>query len=274
MDYYSILGLKRNATQDDIKKAYRKLAMKNHPDRGGDSNQFAKISEAYEILSDPQKRSQYDNPQPQYRFNSNDFSGMYGFDPFDMMFQGGARRAPRQPKNKDINITYTLDFVDMITGRGITASYKLPSGKIENIDIKIPPGVNSGDVVKFEGYGDDSDQRFPRGNLFLKIRIRRLAGWDRDNLDLITSIKISVLDLILGTEVNISTPEEKNIKLKVPKGAQPGTTFSIPGYGVPNIKTGKKGSIFVKVLAEVPKITDEEILNKINNLKNEINLSK
>lgn len=268
MDYYSILGVAKNADPQDIKKAYRKLAAQHHPDRGGDADKFKQVQEAYDTLGDPNKRQQYDNPQPQYKFNSNDFSG-FGFDPFESMFSG-FNRAPPRPRNKDINISYILDFADQFTGRGITASYKLPSGKLENIDIKIPPGVSNGDVVKFEGYGDDSDYRFPRGNLFLKIKIQKSPLWQRDGLDVITSKKVSIFDLLIGTEINIDIPDGKTVKLKVPQGTQPNTTFSIHGYGIPNLKTGKKGSVYVKVLGEVPKIDNVDLLDKIKGIKDEI----
>lgn len=269
MDYYTLLGVQKNAPPEEIKKAFRKLSMKHHPDRGGDETKFKQINEAYAVLSDPQKRADYDNPQPQFNFRSNDFSG-FGFDPFEAMFNGGFNRAPRRPKNKDIHINYVLDFADQFTGRGITASYRLPSGKLEGIDIQIPAGVKSGDVIRFDGYGDDTDQRFPRGDLFLKIKIRNISNWQRDGLDVITSTKVSIFDLLLGTEININIPDGKTVKLKVPKGTQPNTTFSIHGYGIPNLKTGKKGSVYVKLLGTVPTIEDENILNQLQGIKNEV----
>jgi len=268
MDYYSILGVDKTASASDIKRAYRKLASTHHPDKGGDAKLFQQIQAAYDILGDPEKRQQYDNPQPQFRFNSTNFNNPGG-DPFEQIF-AQFRQPPRRPKNRDVHIQYVLDFADQFTGRGITANYKLPSGNTESIDIKIPAGVNHGDVIRLEGYGDNSDNRFPRGDLLLKIKIRNLAGWQRDHLDVITSINVSVFDLLLGTELNVDIPDGKTIKLKIPKGTQPNTTFSIQGYGIQNIKTGKKGSVFVKILGEVPKIDDTSTLEKLTKIKNKI----
>ena len=268
MDYYSILGVDKSATAQEIKQAYRKLASKHHPDKGGDGKLFQQIQEAYDILGDVNKKQQYDNPQPQFHFNSADFT-RGGADPFEQMF-AQFRQPQRRPKNRDVNIQYGLDFADQFTGRGITANYKLPSGNTETLDIKIPPGVNNGDVIKLEGYGDDSDARFPRGDLLLKIKIKKLAGWQRDHLDVITSVTTSVFDLLLGTEMNIEVPDGKTVKLKIPRGTQPNTTFSIHGYGIPNIKTGKKGNVFVKILGEVPRINDDNLIDKLCKIRSKI----
>lgn len=263
MDYYSILGVSKNASQDEIKKAYKKQSMKHHPDRGGDEAKFKQINEAYQTLGDPQKRSAYDNPQPQYRFNSGhpfeDIFGGFGF--------GGFQQ--QRAKNRDVQISYTLDLQDCFHGRGTTITYRIPSGKSETLDVRIPPGVKSGDVVRVQGYGDDSHPQLPRGDLLIRIRLRIPAGWDVNGLDLITSKRIDIFDLILGTEILIDTPEGKGINLKIPKGSQSGTTFSITGHGLPS-NTGRRGKIYVKVFGDIPKIEDEETLNKIKEIKSSL----
>jgi len=273
MDYYSILGVPKNASQDDIRKAYKKQSMKHHPDRGGDEAQFKKVNEAYQILGDAQKRAEYDNPQPKYNFNSNDFSG-FGRNPFDNLnpFYSDFFRDPPQRKrvkNRDIQLSYVLDLKDCFQGKVVTLKYSTPSGKVEVLDVSIPPGIKNNDLVRIQGYGDDSMPNIPRGDLLLRIKLRGLKNWDVDNLDLITTRSVSILDLILGTELVIDTPEGKSISLKIPKGSQPGTTFSITGHGLLS-RTGNRGKIFVKVLGRTPKITDEEILNKIKDIKDSL----
>lgn len=263
MDYYSTLGVTKNASQDEIKKAFKKMSMKHHPDRGGDETKFKQINEAYQTLSDPQKRAEYDNPQPQFRFNSNH--------PFEDIFGGfGFNGYQRQRvKNRDVQISYTLDLQDCFYGRGTTITYKLPSGKSETLDVRIPPGVKTGDIVRVQGYGDDSHPQLPRGDLLVRIRLRIPEGWDVNGLDLITSKRVSIFDLLLGTEVIIDIPDGKSINLKVPKGSQSGTTFSITGHGLPN-NAGKRGKIYVKIFGDIPKIEDEDLLNKIKDIRSSL----
>ena len=267
MDYYSILGVGKNASQDDIKKAYRKLAMKHHPDRGGSAEKLQQVNEAYDVLKDPTKRKQYDNPQHQYRF---DTSNMGGFEDVFAQTFGFNPNMRRQQRNKDVQITYTIDFKDMFTGRGISVAYNLPSGRQEYLDVKIPPGIKDGDVVNFGGYGDNSIPNIPRGNLILRIRVLSNPLWSRSEDNLTNIKKLCIFDLLLGTEIVIESPAGNLLNLNVPKGTKPGTTFSIAGHGVPNVNTGRKGNLYIKIDANIPKIEDKDLLDKIEEIKNAI----
>lgn len=276
MDYYSILGIPKNASDQDIRKAYKKMSMQHHPDRGGDEEQFKKINEAYSTLKDPQKRAAYDNPQPQWRFNSEDVGPGFGgfhqghphFGAFEDIFSGFGFGGPQRQmrKNRDVQLSYKLDIRDTFHGRGVTINYRLPSGKNEILDIRIPPGVKDGDVVRIQGWGDDSVAQLPRGDLLLRIRLSIPKGWDINGLDLITSRHVDIFDLMLGTSVRIDTFDNRTIEVKVPKGSQPGTTFSVNGYGLTD-QSGRRGKIYVKILASIPKIEDQDILNKIKDIK-------
>jgi curved DNA-binding protein len=270
MDYYNTLGVKRGASAEEIKRAYRSLAMKHHPDRGGDEKKFKEISEAYDVLGNTEKRQQYDNPQS-FGFNNQGFGNG---DPFEDIFAqafGFGQRRQRVRRNRDIQIAYTLDLQECFTGKEININYKLPSGSEEYLSINIPPGARPGDTVKFEGRGDNSIPNVPRGDLLLQIRIRADSRWSlvgRDDLQ--TNITVSIFDLLTGSELEFKTPEGKTLNLKIPQGTAAGTAFSIPGHGLPNHRQGSRGKLIVKVIGSMPKINDQNIINKLASIKDEI----
>jgi len=273
MDYYSILGLSKTATQDDIRKAYKKMSMKHHPDRGGDEEEFKKVNEAYQTLGDAQKRAAYDNPQPQ-GFNFNTQNMHDGFGPFGMpgmddvfaqMFR--QQRQPMQ-RNQDITIAADVTIADLFTGKQLYAQFSTRTGKQERVEIDIPKGIREGQSIRYKGLGDNSIPRLPRGDLYVKVRILPDRNWRKEGYDFHTTVDVNIFDLLLGGEVNLSTPEGRTLSLKIPKGSQPSTTFSVHGYGVPDIKSGRRGTIFVKLNAFVPRITDENIINDIERVKN------
>lgn len=272
MDYYSTLGVAKNASQEDIKKAYKKQSMRHHPDRGGDEAQFKKVNEAYQTLGDPQKRAEYDNPQPQFNFNTGNMGGSPfggGFEDIFAQAFGQGFRHPNQHqrhKNRDIQLSYNLDIKDAYTGRGTTITYTFPDGRHQVVDVHIPAGMKSGDVLRVPGYGDDTVPELPRGDLLLRVKLVVPRGWDINGIDLITSHRVDIFDLVLGTSVRLTTPEGRLIEVKVPKGSQPGTTLSVSGQGYAD-RTGRRGRLYVKLLASVPVINDAETLNKIKDIK-------
>jgi molecular chaperone DnaJ len=272
MDYYSILGVPRTASQDDIKRAYRKLAMQHHPDKGGNEEKFKQINEAYDTLGDVNKRSQYDTPQP--RFTSNNFSGgPFGYNPFeDIIAQAFGRQRPQhsaRPKNSDVRIKVRLDFAEIMTGKKLLAAYRLRNGQEETVNLDIPPGATDGDTIKFSGLGDNS---LPgqRGDLYVIISIASMPGWFRNGNDLNTKIKVDCLKMIVGTKVSVNTIDGRTLELNVPAETKNGTTFSVNGYGIPDIRSGQRGKLLITVEAEISKNLTEESLNKIKEVINEI----
>ena len=177
MDYYSTLGVSKNASPEELKKAYKKLSMQHHPDRtGGDDSRFKQINEAYSTLKDPQKRNEYDNPQPQYSqgFGPGGFQGVNPGAFQDIFSQFGVNfgnMQGRQVRNKDVKITYTIEFTELFTGKAVNIQYNLPSGRKGNLDAAIPPGVKGGDIVRFAGYGDDSIPHLERGDLLVHVSV-------------------------------------------------------------------------------------------------------
>lgn len=277
MDYYSLLGVGKSATQDEIKRAYRKLAMKHHPDKGGDPAQFQKIQEAYDTLGDQQKRQQYDNPQPDFSFRTNTsgnpFQGTPFGDFFDQFAQGHPHARQRM-KNRDINVNSIIGLADVLTGKSEMVRYNLSDGRTEHVRVEIPAGARDGDTIRYDRLGDHSDPRLPRGDLYVKIRVRAPRGWDRDGNNLVTKIRVDIFDIILGTSVNFTSLDNKTIKLKIPAGTQPGTVLNVRGYGVPDLRTGRRGNVYVQVEADMPRQLSTEAAQRIQELQQLIEDSK
>jgi len=262
MEYYNILGVNKNSPPEDIKKAYKQLAMKHHPDHGGDGNQFAKINEAYETLKDPIKKKEYDNPQPQINFNTGNMNDIFS------SFFGGGRPVRTNP---DINITIRIGLEDAMYGKNILGRYTLRSGEESVANLNIPSGIESGQIFQVRGLGDNLNPNLPRGNLNAKIIVLSHPKFERDRLHLRTKCSINVLELILGTETDIETLDKKNIKLKIPKGTNPGTIMSIAGYGIRNHITHKIGNLYVEIKGVTPKVDDWDKIKKVKELNDELN---
>ena len=270
MDYYNTLGVNRNASPEEIKKAYRKQAMANHPDRtGGDGAKFKEIQEAYSVLSDTNKRDSYDHPHQANPFGQGGGHNPFQGTPFDNMFGQGFGQQ-QTPRNRDINVQADIELIDVLKGKNLIIQYQLATGKIETVTVDVPVGAKHGDTIQYSGLGDNGHPRYPRGNLLVRIKIKKEKRWDRDEDNLFAKKVVNIFDLLTGCVIIITTLDNKQLELKVPQGTKSGTKFSIPGYGLPNLQTGRRGIMFVTIDAEMPKITDNAILDKIQQLKNEI----
>jgi len=350
-DYYEVLGVKKEAGADEVKRAYRKLARKYHPDvnkASGAEAKFKEINEAYQVLSDPDKRAQYDyygSAQSQPGFegfggNSAPFQGFEGFgdfnDLFDTFFGGGMHGGRREPARgadlrydlrisleqatsgleKEINIVHFVTFHNckgsaakpgskptqcqtchgtgqvrrsqrtilgsftQVTpcptcyGQGKTISSPCHdcsgSGrekKNQNITIKVPAGIDSGYRVRVAGRGDAGKNGSAPGDLYLFITVEPHAKFNREGTHLYYKQKISFIQAALGDELQIPTLTGP-ISLKIPKGTQPNTTFTIKGKGLPSLNKPGTGHLYVLIEVEIPtKLSpkQEELLQQYKN---------
>ena len=263
-DYYQTLGVDRSASPEDIKKAYRTLASKNHPDKGGDTAKFQEIQEAYATLGEADKKAAYDNPQPQMSsFNSGDFEAMFGRGhPFANFFGFGnqgpfANSQPRQNRNIQLQTRITLE--EAFFGKEMFADITLPSGRTPTLNINIPKGIHHGQTLRLAGMGDDSIPNIPRGDIMLQVQILDHPSYTRQGDDLIQEINISCIDAMLGKLINITSIDNKLLETMVPPGTQNNAILALQNYGMPNINDpSRRGRILVKLNLVVPKLTQEQ----------------
>jgi molecular chaperone DnaJ len=354
-DYYEILGVPRGATADEIKKAYRKLARKYHPDANpGNSDaekKFKEINEAHDVLSDTQKRSQYDqfgfvgDIPPGGGFGGKDpFGGMGGDifgDIFDSFFGGGRGRgrsspnAPRRGSDLEMSMRITLEtaykgashevevpreeicshcsgscaepgsdveacsacggtgqveratrtpfgqmvqVVPCVQCRGTGKIIKKPCGECKGegrvrrskkLDVKIPPGVDTGTRLRISGEGESGRNGGPPGDLFIVLEVTSDSRFQRDGADLHARVDIAVPQAALGTTVSIQTFDGSE-KLDVPAGTQPGSVLRIKNRGMPRLSGGGNGDLHIHVRVNVPKTLSDRAKELMTELASEM----
>jgi curved DNA-binding protein len=284
MDYYSTLGVGRNATDDDIKKAYRKLAMQHHPDRGGDEAIFKKISEAYDILSDPQKKQIVDLGGDPKNQGGGNYGNSFNQGPFEFHFGGvppgmddilrgfgfgqGFGRQPMR-KNRSLNISIDITFEDVLNGKDLNAEIAIPgTSKRKMITIAIPAGIESGQQIRYEGMGDDSVPDLRPGDLIVNVNVIPHRSFKREASSLIYEKTVSVWEAILGSTFDILTLDNKTLSISVPKGTQPGTVLSCRGEGLPIIRSKARGNLLIHIKIEIPKNLSSVQLAELEKFRN------
>jgi curved DNA-binding protein len=253
---YDTLGVPSNASADEIKRAYRKLASQHHPDKGGDKARFQEIQQAYDTLSDANKRSVYDNPQSQFHnFGFQTGNGPFDFqtifDIFGTKFQHPQQR--QRPAHARMTLWVTLQ--DVAEAKRKTISVGSQQGT-EIVEIDIPAGINDGDTVQYPGIG-------PGGiDLLITYRIHPNPKWQRQGPNLITDQSVSVWDLILGAEIIVKDILGATLTVTVPPRTQPGTTFRLRGRGLAQ-RGAPAGDLFVRVQATIPDHIPVEVIDVI-----------
>lgn len=249
-DYYQTLGVDRSASADEIKRAYRKLASKHHPDRGGDANTFKQVQEAYDILSDKRKRAEFDNPQGFFtqRNNFDDIVNQY-FTQFDIR---------SQMRNSRMELWLSLE--DVLKGGPKIISLPHASGSTA-VEIQVPQGVVDGEAIRYAGLLPGG------GDLVVAFRIQPHRTYRRDGMDLYTEVNANFWQLITGDKIQFTDLQGKTLALTIPPLTKPDSSLRMKNMGVQR-KGHNNGDLFVKIKAVLPTSIPDEIVDILNREQN------
>jgi DnaJ-class molecular chaperone len=279
-DLYATLGVARDASQDVIKRAYRKLAKEMHPDLNPDKDvaePFKQVTAAYDILSDPEKRGKYDRgeidaggqerPQYQYyrdfaedpaagRFYAREGAGDADslHDILEGLFGGRGQRAHMRARGADVSYTLPIDFLDAAKG----AKKRVTVGDRHTIDLTIPAGVTDRQTLRLKGQGMPGFEGGPPGDAYVEVHIQPHAYFTRKDNNVHVDLPVSLAEAVLGGKVEVPTIDGP-VSMNVPRGANTGTTLRLRGKGIVDQKSGQRGDQYVRLQVVLPKTSDPEL---------------
>lgn len=287
-DYYKILGVEKNATDAEIKKAFHKLAQQYHPDKaGGDEAKFKEANEAYQVLSNKQKRAQYDQfgsagPGAGFGggqgFGGFDFSGFQqGGAQFDFgdlgdifeTFMGGGFQRVR--KGRDIQLSLQLTFKESLFS--VSKKIRVPDLRDgedkgnKELSVDIPAGVENGQTLRLQGHGEQITEGRP-GTLYLNIIVEKHPVFRREGKHVVMDLDVKLTDAIMGAKYEIEAPDGKNLKVKIPEGLKSGEVLRVKGHGVQG-GTFNRGDLYIKTNILIPKKLSKDAKKAIETLKKE-----
>lgn len=280
-NYYDTLGVAENASQDEIKSAYRKLAMQFHPDKNQGKpeaeSQFKKINEAYGTLGDAQTRSQYDH---QRKFPGHQGSGPFQNGGFDFSFNFGGDIndivnqffnhgfAQRQARNRDYTFNLHISLEDVFTGKSTPVQFDV-NGSVYNLTVNIPAGIDNGDTIRYTGHGDRANPNAPPGDLYIQIQILEHPIFRRNGPNLQMELEIDALQAIIGCTQTIQCIDGNTVQLNIPPSTQHGTVLRIRERGLPNRHVGQpRGDCLVGIKLRVPTDLSDVDKNLIQSILN------
>ena len=281
-DLYGLLGVARGATEEEIRKAYRKLARKYHPDVNPNDRKaeerFKEVSLAYEVLSDKEKRARYDefgmqglaqgfDPEQARAYSRwsqgarrspfhETFTSDADVDLEDLLggIFGGGRRARGPARGGDAEVEIEIDFLDAVRGGEVRVEV---AGR-GTLRVKIPPGADEGTKIRLAGQGDAGARGGAPGDLYLRLRVRPHAFFKREGSDLSLDLPVTVPELVLGASVEVPTPDGP-VTMKVPARSQNGRKLRLRGKGAPKLGSSERGDLYVRLVAELPEADDPKL---------------
>ena len=271
MNYYDVLGVPTDASEADIKKAFRKLASQHHPDKGGDTDKFQQIQEAYEVLGDANRRHEYDHP-PRQGFSGNFHEHTtFADDVFAQMFGAGQRggfnfrQGNMRMQNPDAMTNVMITLSECYHGTVKVLQFN----NNESLNLNIPAGTLPGTRMRLQGKSPNvSNPQMPPGDLIVTIQVQREGAYDLDGPNLIHYAEIDAISAMTGCDLPVRHLNGSTVKLKVPAGTQHGAKLRIKGMGMPIPgQAGVSGDWYTIINVYIPKVTDPDTIDMLNKIQ-------